>query len=84
MFVIEKVNNAIDHLDNFRQKIWNSKKVLILGPNNLISYLATLKMAHEAVHVNSSAMKIFKKVSDLKSEFSLFSCLLYTSDAADE
>ena len=72
MFVIEKVNSAIDHLDNFRQKIWNSKKVLILGPNNLISYLATLKMAHEAVHVNSSAMKIFKKVSDLKSEFSLF------------
>ena len=72
MFVIEKVNRAIDTIEGFREKIWASRRVIILGPNNLVSYLATLKMAHEAVHVNSSALKIFQKVSDLKKDFMLF------------
>ena len=72
MFVIEKLNKAIDTIDGLREKIYKEKKVVILGPNNLVSYLETLKMAHQAVHVNSSAIEIFDKVSMIEKDFSLF------------
>ena len=73
MFVLENINKAIDELDDFRQSIYKKYKVIILGPNNLTSYLNTLLMAHESVHVNQEAMAIFSKVEEIKREFSLFS-----------
>ena len=72
MFVLENINKAIDELEGFRQNIYKKYKVVILGPNNLTSYLNTLLMAHESVHVNKEASAIFSKVEDIKKEFQLF------------